>query len=195
MHCTQVFPKEDLALIMALPQESQGHFETQKIEVHYSGVGKINAATLATEIILQKKVRHVLNLGTAGSQKFARGSLVECSGFVQRDMNLSLVGVPHGINPFEKDSTLISVPSLFPHLPQGVCGTGDLIEFFPTKVHCDLVDMEAYAIAKVCRRWNVGFTSIKYITDSSNAEAKNDWLRHLAEAAKSLLPIYQLLCH
>jgi len=190
MRCTQTFPKQQIGLIMALPQESQNHFENHKIEVHYSGVGKINAAALATELILQKKVRHILNLGTAGSQKLKRGTLVECSGFVQRDMNLSMVGVPHGLNPFEKAEALIQVPSFFPDLPQGICGTGDLIEPFPTVVPCDLVDMEAYAIAKICRKWKVGFTSVKYITDSSDAEAKNDWLSSLHLAAQSLIHVY-----
>ena len=34
----------DTALIMALPNESKGLFEQAGIEVHYSGIGKINAA-------------------------------------------------------------------------------------------------------------------------------------------------------
>ena len=34
----------DLALIMALPNESKGLFEQVGIEVHYSGIGKVNAA-------------------------------------------------------------------------------------------------------------------------------------------------------
>lgn len=190
MRCTQTFPKNVLGLIMALPQESQNHFENHKIEVRYSGIGKINAAALTTELILQKKVQHILNLGTAGSQKFAKGTLVECSGFVQRDMNMTMFGIPHGINPFEKETTLIRAISLFPDLPQGICGTGDLIEPFPTKVSCDLVDMEAYAIAKICRKWNVGFTSVKYITDGSDANVKNDWHESLTSAPQSLIQIY-----
>lgn len=191
MRCTQIFKKDTLGLIMALAQESQNHFENHKIDVQYCGVGKINAAAVTAEVILQKKVVHILNLGTAGSQKFPKGSLVECTGFVQRDMNLSMIGVPYGINPFEKHEALIQVPSIFPELQKGICGTGDLIEPFPTKVACDLVDMEAYAMAKVCKKWNIGFTSVKYITDNSDENAKNDWLGSLHLAAQSLIQIYQ----
>ena len=39
----------DVALIMALPNESKGLFEQAGIEVHYSGIGKVNAAYKAFE--------------------------------------------------------------------------------------------------------------------------------------------------
>ena len=42
--------KDQLALIMALPSESKGLFEQAGITVHYSGIGKVNAAfKVATE--------------------------------------------------------------------------------------------------------------------------------------------------
>lgn len=41
----------DVALIMALPNESKGLFEQAGIEVHYSGIGKVNAAYKAFEVI------------------------------------------------------------------------------------------------------------------------------------------------
>ncbi|MBP8027673.1 MAG: 5'-nucleosidase, partial [Acinetobacter sp.] len=41
----------DLALIMALPNESKGLFEQAGIDVHYSGIGKVNAAFKAFEVI------------------------------------------------------------------------------------------------------------------------------------------------
>ena len=41
----------DIALIMALPNESKGLFEQAGVEVHYSGIGKINAAFKAFEVI------------------------------------------------------------------------------------------------------------------------------------------------
>lgn len=191
LRCTQTFSKNDVGLILAIPQESQNHFENAGIEVHYSGIGKINAATVATEVILNKKPRHILNLGTAGSNVFQKGSLVECTSFVQRDMNMTILGVPMGHNPFEKHNNVIEVPSIFSELPRGICGTGDLIETFPTKVHCTLVDMEAYAIAKVCKKMGVGFTSVKYISDKSDDDMKEDFFESLKRAAAALLPVYQ----
>jgi adenosylhomocysteine nucleosidase len=47
----------DVALIMALPNESKGLFEQAGIEVHYSGIGKVNAAYKAFEVIQKQAVK------------------------------------------------------------------------------------------------------------------------------------------
>ena len=39
----------------------------------------------------------------------------------------------------------------------------------------DVVDMEAYSLAKVCRNFEVPFISFKYITDGADDEADSDW--------------------
>ena len=77
--------------------------------------------------------------------------------------------------------------------PKGVCGTGDRFEVGPPKLDCDLVDMEAYAIAKVCRKMNVEFTAVKYITDGSDDQAHKDWFENLKPASRKLFEIYQQL--
>ncbi len=186
-----MFGSEDVALIMALPGESQGLFEKQNIQIHFCGIGKINAALKATEIIHKFKPKHILNLGTAGSHKFATHSLIECVGFVQRDMDLSPLGFPHGETPMDPIKGLIQVPSKKLSLPVGVCGTGDAFEVGRPKIECDLVDMEAYAIAKACKTFGVEFTAVKYITDGSDDNAHNDWRENLRPAAQALLEVYQ----
>jgi adenosylhomocysteine nucleosidase len=191
LRCTQTFSPHEICLILAMPQESQNHFEKAGIEVHYSGIGKINAAHLATELILKRKPKHLLNLGTAGSHIFERGQLIECTGFVQRDLDMSLIGIPMGKNPFEKHHDLIEVPPLFPELSKGICGTGDRLEALPCQVACTLADMEAYALAKVCGKLGVGFTSVKYISDKSDDDMKEDFFSALEKAAKALVPVYQ----
>lgn len=171
---------------MALPSESQGLFEKTQYQVHYCGIGKVNAAFKATDLIHQFKPQLVLNLGTAGSTKFSTHSLIECSAFVQRDMDLSPLGFPRGETPLDSLPGKLEVPRRT-KLLTGVCGTGDAFEIGPTKVACDLVDMEAYAIAKVCRHLKTDFMSIKYITDGSDHQAKDDWFKNLKPAAEKLL--------
>ena len=46
----------------------------------------------------------------------------------------------------------IELVSYFDQLPKGICGTGDSFETGLPKVSCDLVDMEGYALAKVCKK-------------------------------------------
>lgn len=178
-----IFDSQDIALIMALPHESQNYFEKMNIPVHYSGIGKVNAAHKTTEIILTQKPKHIINLGTAGSHKILPHTLVEIFEFLQRDLEYT---------PFDDVAGKISVPTFLPHLQQVICGTGDNVET-AAKNHYDIMDMEAYAMAKVCKKMNVGFTSIKYITDQSNSETLKDWKTSLPKAAQTLLEVYKLL--
>jgi adenosylhomocysteine nucleosidase len=187
------FKSSDVQVIVALPMETQGLFEAQNIPVHYSGIGKVNAAFKATEVILKTGCKHILNLGTAGSHRFPTHTTLECRAFVQRDLDLSPLGFPLGETPMDEIKGRIEVATFLPDLPQGVCGTGDRFEIGPPVLECDFVDMEAYAIAKVCKKLNVGFTAIKYITDGSDDQAHKDWFENLKPASRKLLEIYQAL--
>ena len=181
-----------LALMMALPSESKGLFEQAGIEVHYSGIGKVNAAFKAFEVIQKTGCKTLLNLGTAGSSHFDAHALVEVSQFVQRDMDVSPLGFAVGVTPMDIEHPAeISTESMFVHLRKGICGTGDSFETGAPKVPCHLVDMEGYAIAKVCKKLGIRFVSVKYITDGANDTAHLDWEENLLFGAKKLLELYQ----
>lgn len=182
----------DLALIMALPNESKGLFEQAGVNVHYSGIGKVNAAFKAFDVIQKTGCRTLLNLGTAGSSHFNAHSLVEVTQFVQRDMDVSPLGFAIGHTPMDNDHPAeILLEPYFQHLPEGICGTGDSFETGLPKVPCNLVDMEGYAIAKVCKKLGVRFVSVKYITDGANDTAHLDWEENLLLGAKKLFSLYQ----
>ena len=170
--------------------ESQGLFEAARIPVFYSGIGKVNAASKAAELIHRHGARFILNLGTAGSDRFPTHTLVECSAVVQRDMDISPLGFPVGETPMDPIGGRIDLEELFPDLPKGVCGTGDIFDTGAPKIPCDLVDMEAYAIAKVCRQNGIGFAAVKYITDGCDHNAHNDWQANLIPGAKALLDVF-----
>lgn len=182
----------ELALIMALPNESKGLFEAEGIQVHYSGIGKVNAAFKAYEIIQTTGCKTLLNLGSAGSAFFDAHALVEVNQFVQRDMDVSPLGFAVGTTPMDQDYPAeIQLDCYFKHLPQGVCGTGDQFETGTPKVPCNLVDMEGYAIAKVCKKLGVRLISVKYITDGANDTAHLDWEENLLLGAQKLLSLYK----
>ncbi len=54
------------------------------------------------------------------------------------------------------------------------CGTGDSFVTQTPKFKTDLVDMEAYATAKICYIKNVRFKCFKYISDSGDGGANED---------------------
>ena len=58
------------------------------------------------------------------------------------------------------------------------------------KIQSDLVDMEAYALAKTCRNFGIDFVSYKYISDDGNAD---DWEKNCGkgmEEFKKVLEYY-----
>jgi adenosylhomocysteine nucleosidase len=68
----------------------------------------------------------------------------------------------------------------------GTCGTGDSFETCAPKVECDVVDMEAYAFAKVCMFEKINFISLKYITDGADEGASQDWPEEVKKAGENL---------
>ncbi len=148
--------------------------------VFVTGLGKVNAALHATKLILEHNPKLVVNFGTAGSvsSEFSRG-LVECTGFVQRDMDCSALGFEKHVTPFEDGGHLIGSPEV-------ICGTGDSFVTTPRLSGVHVVDMEAYAIAKVCLHFNVPFRCFKYISDSADENAGDDWETFEHEKAEKL---------
>lgn len=183
-------------IVMALAMESQGLFEQAGVPVLYTGLGKVNAA-LGLMRALREYAREgagpplVLNFGTAGSHHLPTGSLVGCHRFVQRDMDVSGIGFPRGVTPFEDIPAELSFPVVFGELPQALCGTGDSFETGVARLHCEAIDMEAYALAKVCRLEGAAFGCAKYITDGADGSAADDWQRNLPAAAAAFLGLYE----
>jgi len=172
-------------IVCALPQETQGQLEDY--DVLYTGVGKVNATLKLTQKF-GKYGSHipynlVINYGTAGSRhwKYRKGDLVDCTRFIQRDMDTSPLGFKLGQTPFEEDIPIIlhSKSEFNPIVRNALCGSGD--SFVQDKAIGDVVDMEAYALAKVCHLYNIPFISFKYITDRADENANKDWKENLAD--------------
>lgn len=186
----------DFLIAIAMREEAQGLFEREGIPVLYTGLGKVNAACrLLTEIKARQargqQVRAVFNFGTAGSPRFKTHDLVECTKFVQRDMDVSALGFAPGTTPFDEHPPMIEMLKRLPHLPEGICGTGDSFETGRPRVACDVVDMEAYALAKVCRFEGLPMVSVKFISDGADDSAHKDWAANLPMAAARFLDVYR----
>ena len=185
-------------VVIALEIEGQGLFERANLSVLYTGLGKVNAALkLARHLAALRAHGHlpglVVNVCTAGSQKFVTRRGVGCRKFVQRDMDVTGLGFALGETPFESIPATLEFPKFFPHLPEGVCGTGDRFETGVIAMPCDVIDMEAYALAKVCLTENVPFACAKYISDGADHSAADDWQQSLPAAAAAFLALYREL--
>ena len=166
-------------LVCALEVETQG--QLNDYDVLYTGVGKVNATLKLT----QKFGKYgsyipydlVINYGTAGSRKYKKGELVDCTKFIQRDMDVTGLGFQRGETPFEKQPPLvIETESLFnPIGKNATCGSGDSFVEDRSQYYGEVVDMEAYALSKVCYHYQIPFISFKYISDGADDNANDDW--------------------
>jgi adenosylhomocysteine nucleosidase len=184
-------------VVMALELESQGLFAQRGVDVLYTGIGKVNAAYRLTRRLAEERARgalpFVLNLGTAGSRTHRTGSVVACRRFVQRDMDVSGLGFPHGHTPFEDVPAALEFPAVFSELLQATCGSGDRFEAHSGDLDFEVVDMEAYALAKVCVFEQAPFACAKFVTDGADGSAGSDWESNLPSAARAFVKLYDEL--
>lgn len=197
---------KNILVVMALKEESQGLFEANGVYPLYTGVGKINATYALTKYLIEFKANShfyefdsydlVLNLGTAGSKNFERGTIVECFNFIQNDMDARGLGFARGVTPFDEDKDNFDYRD-FKHglnkYPLTYCYTSDT---FQTNIHFDEFinqahDMEAYALWKVCRQEGVPFKCFKYISDNGDESSPNDWNNSLKDSSKKLFEVYK----
>jgi adenosylhomocysteine nucleosidase len=188
--------QSEILIVMALPQESRGRLERAGADLLYTGVGKVNAAAVLArrlaEIRCAAKPRPlVVNLGTAGSRTLPVHSLVACNRFAQRDMDVTGLGFPRGVTPFDETPPVIELPPVFAHLPQTLCSTADS---FATGPHDgDVADMEAFALARVCVAEGARFGCAKYVTDGADGDSAVDWEAALDAASRAFTHLYDSL--
>ena len=165
-------------LILVAIEDELKRSEIPEHQIEYIGVGKVNAVFNTLNAIEKYSPKQIINFGTAGSLDQKIKGLVEVSSFLQRDMDASPLGFEVGQTPFEKD-----IEITFGR--EGVtCGTGDKFVTSTPILKTDIVDMEAYAIAKVCKLKNIDFRCFKFISDNADSEAKDDWVDNVSLGAK-----------
>ncbi len=182
--------KSDVLIVCELEQETQGQLEDYR--VLYTGVGKVNATLKLTQRLhsshlhyMPKMPELVINYGTAGSRKIKKKQLVDCTKFIQRDMDVTGLGFMKHQTPYESPNEMVarSTSEFNPIGKNYTCGTGDSfvenIEKGDSNI--DVFDMESYALAKVCYHYDISFISFKYITDNANEHSSKDWEDNLGD--------------
>jgi len=150
---------------------------------NHIGVGKINATYNTLRLIYLHKPKIIINYGTAGAINTKLKGIVECTKFYQRDMDVRVLEFELGETPFDKIKEIITSKDGYS------CGTGDSFVNKKIDMEVDVVDMEAYAIAKVCKLENIEFKCFKYISDNADQNADNDWNKNLALGASAFASI------
>lgn len=170
---------QKILLLVAMPEELRAAPRADMILVH-TGVGKVNAAWRCAQALTLHRPDLVINFGTAGALTAGLSGLCDVGVAVQRDMDVRALGVELGHTPFETDSH----PITFADSPL-ICGTGDSFANSIPELPCDVVDMELFAIAKICRAESVPLRAFKYISDKADDTSPQDWRAALQHAAQA----------
>jgi len=168
-------------VVTALMQELPSQLPER---ILFTGVGKINATHKLTQYLTENpQISCVINYGTAGGAfEATKGDLLKCTTFIQGDMDCGgLVGGPgitYGDDMYISDVIDFGNGGAICRTQDQFCDNLDGIEMFEhlindNKFNC--IDMEAYALAKVCAMMGVDFHCYKYISDEADSDASSDW--------------------
>jgi len=164
------------------------HPDDTHIQYVQTGVGKTRSAAILTKHICHQSPDFVLNIGTAGTVRHNVGDVFISRSFVDRDYeSTKLPGLEYEI---DGDILLNGYDRLKDWVQRydklGVCSTGDTFVTEKSSFKADVVDMEAFAQAFVCREFNIPFLSVKYITDIIGQNSVAHWEDKLSDARTGL---------
>ena len=135
--------------------------------VIYTGAGKINAAMATQWLIDNYCVNRIINIGTAGGNpnKVEKDVIYKVGKVIDRDWKIPGCIYPEILVSDQENSK--------------ICYTGDSF-VMNWDNDFELVDMESYAIAKVCNdpENQTPFDCYKYISDTGSDE---DWNKSLVK--------------
>mgnify|MGYP001421363537 CR=1 FL=1 len=180
-------------LVVALEDEYPTSLSRSNCGLIHTGVGKVNATLTLTKALStwrEPNLPNVINYGTAGSVNNKHTGLVEVDVLIQRDMITEPLS-PRGIVPYDTSEYCGAI--MLNSNTNITCGTGD--SFVTEKdpwfdySNVDIVDMEAYGIAKICAKEQIDFECYKFITDFADEDAMKDWQLNQANGAEAFLDI------
>ena len=179
-----------LLLAVALPEE------TVPVELPgwesvtcITGISKPYSAARLSRAVAAHHPDAVLNIGSAGTLRHAVGDIFVCRRFVDRDIaRQEFDSISPEVHcgttaPFPERPTLINgkpVQGLF------TCNTGEDFVTAADRVDGDVIDMEAFAEALVCKEFSIPFVAVKYVTDVVGQNSMQIWEERLSGARAAL---------
>ena len=161
--------------------------ETEIVYIQ-TGIGKTKSAMLLTKNICERKPDLVLNIGTAGTVQHNVGDIFVVNRFIDRDFEVAkLPDVTFEIEGMELLNSNVGLKNWLSTQPtQGTCSTGDTFVTEISDFQADVVDMEAYAQAAVCKEFGVPFLSVKFVSDVIGKNSVAEWESKLEAAREGL---------
>jgi adenosylhomocysteine nucleosidase len=169
-----------------------------------SGVGKVNAAVCTQLLIDRFGVDAVLFTGVAGAldPELEIGDIVISRSCMQHDMDVTPLGFPRGVIPYQEVSDFPSDPELIRLAEQAGervfperCRVGKVLsgdQFIADReivkrLHAELqgtcTEMEGAAVAQVCHMSGIPHVIVRSMSDKADGSAHVNFAAFTAEAA------------
>lgn len=185
-----------ILFVYAIPEEKI-EINIPNVEVIYveTGMGKVNAAMKTMRAICEYHPDMVINYGSAGTLNHNIGDIIICNRFIDRDLQkVTLNGVVSEIVFGTDEARHVLTEQRLNERAKvlwGTCNTGDSFITSGADIEGDVIDMESYAIADVCREMGIPFVSVKYVTDVVGKNSVESWQEKLADARHGLTEFFK----
>ncbi|HVY50083.1 MAG TPA: 5'-methylthioadenosine/S-adenosylhomocysteine nucleosidase [Devosia sp.] len=176
----------DILYVMAAEFE-YGPALRSRISPLITGVGPVEAAISLTERLTQlfaddRLPLLVVSLGSAGSARLEQCGLYQASEVSWRDMDATALGFERGVVPFLDQPATIALGPFIPGVPTATLSTGANVVSGRgyDAIAAQMVDMETYAVLRVCQRFGLPLISLRGISDGDRELGElADWTRYL----------------
>ncbi|XQP55694.1 MAG: 5'-methylthioadenosine/S-adenosylhomocysteine nucleosidase [Mycoplasmoidaceae bacterium] len=167
-----------------------GNINDKQVVVCFSGVGKVNAALTAMNMVINFGVDKIFNIGLAGAYKanIIPGSVLIADSVEYDDVDMT--AFKYQLNQLTDEPIRLDIKkeyvdflkSINKNSVVGTIATGDVvvtlnnIEAYPSLANKDVIgfDMEAMAIAQVCNKTKTDFLCVKIVSDNLSLDSSSD---------------------
>lgn len=185
--------------VMAVDAEYGPHLRARFTPL-LTGVGPVEAGIAMGAALQALAVRDalpdlVVSLGSAGSRRCPLGEIFQIASVSWRDMDASRLGFPKGVTPMTDHPVDIPLTTPLP-LPLARLSTGANVvggeEY--AGIDADMVDMESFAIARACARYDVPLMGLRGVSDGpGELDHINSWMELLGLIDERLAQAVDLL--
>ncbi len=207
---------EEIELLLAGMEQSEeitragvryvkGTFQGKSVVVCKSGVGKVNAAVTTQILIDQFGVSKVLFTGVAGAvhPDLNIGDIVISTECIQHDFDVSALGYPRGVIPYQEVSAFPANEQLVA-LAEQACrevsvgnyilgkilsgdqfiASRDTVAWLRDEMDGACVEMEGASVAQVCYMNGVPFVVIRSMSDKADGSAHVNFAEFTIESSQ-----------
>ncbi|WP_370172957.1 5'-methylthioadenosine/S-adenosylhomocysteine nucleosidase [Sphingobium abikonense] len=185
--------------VMAVDAEYGPHLRARFTPL-LTGVGPVEAGIAMGATLQALAARNalpdlVVSLGSAGSRRCPLGEIFQIASVSWRDMDATRLGFPKGVTPMSDHPVDIPLTTPLP-LPLARLSTGANVvggeEY--AGIDADMVDMESFAIARACARYDVPLMGLRGVSDGpGELDHINSWMELLGLIDERLAQAVDLL--